>query len=58
MEAVKWFGYVVAAITLLSVLTGVGLLIVAIVITGGAIFAAIALVGIVATSIKGHFDRT
>lgn len=52
MEALKWFGSFVAAIAALSVAIGVGGFIVAVLVIGGAIFAAIALVVFVAACFK------
>ena len=56
MEPLKWIGYVVAAILVLSVVIGIGLLVVAIVTIGGAIFTAVTLVGILAAQLRAHFE--
>ena len=57
MEAVKWFGYVVAAIVLLSVVAGLGLLVIAITTVGGAVFCAVALVALIAAKLKSSIER-
>ena len=56
MEALKWFGYTVAAIAVLSVVAGIGLLVIAIVTIGGALFTAVTLVGILAAQLRNHFE--
>lgn len=56
MEALKWFCYVVAAIAVLSVVTGVGLLIIAIVTIGGAIVFSVGLVTYVAMALRGSVE--
>ena len=57
MEALKWFGYLVAAILVLSVVVGVSLLVVAITTIGGAIFCGITLVVLVAAKLKSSVER-
>lgn len=52
MEALKWFGYIVAAMAVLSVVAGIGLAIVAVVTIGGAIFAAVCLVVLTASQLR------
>ena len=53
MEALKWTGYIVAAILVLSVILGVGFTIAAVVIIGGALVSLVLLVLGVASAIKG-----
>lgn len=53
MGALKWFGYIVAAIAVLSVVAGLGLFVIALVTIGGAIVFALSLVAFVTGLIKG-----
>ena len=52
MEALKWTGYIVAGILVLSVILGVGFTIAAVVIIGGALVSLVLLVLSVASAIK------
>jgi ABC-type polysaccharide/polyol phosphate export permease len=52
MEALKWFGYIVAAIVMLSVVLGLGMFVAAVVATVGAIAFLVAAVMAVAALIR------
>jgi hypothetical protein len=58
VEALKWIGYIVAAIAVLSVVLGTGLFIVALITIGGALTFATMLVLLVASAIKGACTPT
>lgn len=57
MGALKWIGYIVAAIGALTVLAGAGMFVIAIVFIGGAVLCGLALVGITALLIKDFCDH-
>lgn len=52
MKALKWLGYLLAAVAVLSVVAGIGLAIVAVVTIGGTIFAAVCLVVLTASQLR------
>lgn len=58
MEALKWLGYTLAAIAVLSVITGIGLLIVTAVVIGGATVFVVCVVAYVAALIKGSVESS
>ncbi len=57
MEALKWIGYIVAAIVVLSVVLGLGMFVVAVVATVGALAFLSALVFSVAALLKSLWEK-
>lgn len=53
MGALKWAGYIVAALIVLAVISGVGMLLAAVVFFGGALVSVVGLVLGIASIIKG-----
>lgn len=52
MQALKWFGYLVAASVVLAVIAGIGLTVFTVVVIGGAFIGALSLVMGLASIIK------
>lgn len=58
MEALKWVGYLIAAIFVLSVIAGLGALVTALVFIGGAIVTVLSLLMFIASVIKGLVESS
>ena len=58
MRALKWFGYLVAASIVLSVIAGIGVLVFTVVVIGGAFIGAVSLLMGVASVIKRLLEST
>jgi hypothetical protein len=56
VEVLKWVGYTLAAIAVLTLIATLGTVVVGVVLIGGVIISVVGLVVFIAAVIKGHFE--